>query len=90
MSRLVLLSALILLVAAPPTLSQTPMHTVTMPDTLKFDAGTGQAIPAGGFASMPATHPHYGWTTEETLVQVHGVSPTDILFVNPADDPRKK
>jgi hypothetical protein len=24
------------------------------------------------------------------LVQVHGVGPTDITFVNPADDPRKK
>jgi hypothetical protein len=55
------------------------MHTVT-----------GQAIPAGGFASVPATHPHSAWTTEETLIQVHGVGPTDITFVNPADDPRKK
>ena len=74
-----LLSALILAVVASPTLAQAPMHTVT-----------GQAIPAGGFASVPATHPHYAWTTEETLIQVHGVGPTDITFVNPADDPRKK
>ena len=28
--------------------------------------------------------------SEETIVQVHGVGPTDITFVNPADDPRKK
>lgn len=56
-----------------------------------FDAGSGQAIPAGGFASVPATHPHYAWTmSEEVLIQVHGISPTDITFVNPADDPRKK
>lgn len=27
---------------------------------------------------------------QETLVQVHGVGPTDITFVDPADDPRKK
>ena len=40
---------------------------------------------------LPATHPHCAWTTtEETLIQVHGVGPTDITFVNPADDPRKK
>jgi hypothetical protein len=27
---------------------------------------------------------------QETLIQVHGVGPTDITFVNPADNPRKK
>ncbi len=42
-------------------------------------------------ASVPATHPHDAWTTtEEVLIQVHGVGPTDITFMNPADDPRKK
>jgi uncharacterized RmlC-like cupin family protein len=57
----------------------------------KLDQGSGQMIPTGGFVSVPATHPHYAWTaTEETLIQVHGVGPTDITFVNPADDPRKK
>ena len=40
---------------------------------------------------MPAGSLPTAWTTaEETLVQVHGVGPTDITFVNPADDPRKK
>jgi quercetin dioxygenase-like cupin family protein len=57
----------------------------------KFDPASGQKLPAGGFASIPATHPHFAWTTtEETVVQVHGVGPTDLTFVNPADDPRKK
>lgn len=57
----------------------------------KFEAASGQKLPAGGFVSIPATHPHYAWTeTEETVLQVHGVGPTDLTFVNPADDPRKK
>jgi hypothetical protein len=40
---------------------------------------------------VPANHPHYAWAGgQETVVQVHGVGPTDLTFVNPADDPRKK
>jgi quercetin dioxygenase-like cupin family protein len=57
----------------------------------KFDQGSGKELPVGGFVSVPAQHPHFAWAgKEETLVQVHGVGPTDITFVNPADDPRKK
>jgi hypothetical protein len=41
-------------------------------------------------AQQPA-HPHYAWAGgQDTVVQVHGEGPTDITFVNPADDPRKK
>jgi len=57
----------------------------------KFDQGSGQELPAGGFVSVPPKHPHYAWAgPQETVVQVHGVGPTDLTFVNPADDPRKK
>jgi hypothetical protein len=154
MPRLIVLVGLALVLAAAPSLAQAPIHTVTMPDALKwvqpgtlppgaqlaivqgdpgkegpfayrvkvpakytipphfhkavenvtvlsgtfyigsgpkFDSGAGQTIPAGGFFSVPATHPHFAWTTDgEALIQVHGVGPTDITYVNPADDPRKK
>ena len=57
----------------------------------KFDQGSGQELPAGGVVSVPPKHPHYAWAgPQETVVQVHGVGPTDLTFVNPADDPRKK
>jgi hypothetical protein len=57
----------------------------------KFDAGTGTELPVGGFVSVPPEHAHYAWAgPQETLIQVHGTGPTDIRFVNPADDPRKK
>ncbi|HEV8474360.1 MAG TPA: cupin domain-containing protein [Methylomirabilota bacterium] len=57
----------------------------------KFDQGAGQELPAGAFASVPPRHPHFAWAgNQETVVQVHGIGPTDITFVNPADDPRKK
>jgi hypothetical protein len=56
-----------------------------------FDAQAGQALPAGGFVSIPPSHAHYAWAGDrETIVQVHGMGPTDLIFVNPADDPRKK
>lgn len=57
----------------------------------KFDQGSGKELPVGGFVSIPPTHRHFAWAGgQETLVQVHGVGTTDITFVNPADDPRKK
>lgn len=57
----------------------------------KFDQGSGQELPAGGFVSIPPNHPHFAWAgAQETVVQVHGVGPTDLRFVNPADDPRTK
>ena len=57
----------------------------------KFDAKAGQELPVGGFASIPPDHAHFAWAgAQETVVQVHGVGPSDLRFVNPADDPRIK
>lgn len=56
----------------------------------KFDQNKGQELPIGGFVSVPPRHPHYAGGGQETVVQVHGVGPTDLTFVNPSDDPRKK
>jgi hypothetical protein len=41
------------------------------------------------FIMQPNTH-HFGWASEETIVQIHGVGPWGITYVNPADDPTKK
>lgn|SRR5262245_31209311 len=56
----------------------------------KLDRSRGQALSAGSFAIMPPKTHHFGWTQEETIVQVHGVGPWGITYVNAADDPRKK
>ncbi len=57
----------------------------------KLDQGKGQELPVGAFLSVPPDHPHYAWVGgTETIVQVHGMGPTDLRFVNPEDDPRKK
>lgn len=57
----------------------------------KLDPARGQELPVGAFVSVPSNHPHYAWAGDtETVVQVHGVGPTDLRFVNPEDDPRRK
>jgi hypothetical protein len=56
----------------------------------KFSADETQALPAGSFMSMPKGMRHFAWAKGETTIQVHGIGPFDINYVNPADDPRKK
>lgn len=57
----------------------------------KFDPEKGRhGFPAGSFLVMPAKIAHFAWTKEETILQVHGVGPSGITYVNPADDPRKR
>jgi hypothetical protein len=55
----------------------------------KLDEKKGTMIKSGGFAKAPKGMQHYAWFTEETVIQVHGMGPSGITYVNPADDPRK-
>jgi quercetin dioxygenase-like cupin family protein len=56
----------------------------------KFDTSSGRALSAGSFAFMPPGMKHFAWATGETVLQVHGIGPWKINYVNPADDPRNK
>jgi quercetin dioxygenase-like cupin family protein len=56
----------------------------------KFDTSSGRALSAGSFAFMQPGMKHFAWATGETVVQVHGIGPWKINYVNPADDPRTK
>jgi len=56
----------------------------------KLDAGKTKPLGAGSVAIMQPKTNHFAWTKEETIVQVHGIGPWTITYVNPADDPRKK
>jgi quercetin dioxygenase-like cupin family protein len=55
----------------------------------KLEPGKGQELRAGGFAEAPPGMNHYAWTSSETVIQIHGQGPLAIVYVNPADDPRK-
>jgi quercetin dioxygenase-like cupin family protein len=56
----------------------------------KFDESAGRDLGVGSFAMMPAGTRHFAWTKGETIIQLHGVGPWGLTYVNPADDPRKK
>lgn len=55
-----------------------------------FDQSATKALPTGSFASMPKHMHHFAWASGETIIQIHGMGPFAITYVNPADDPRKK
>lgn len=44
---------------------------------------------AGSFLMMPAKMNHFAMTKEEAIIQLHGIGPWGITYVNPKDDPRR-
>ena len=55
-----------------------------------FDQKTARAMPAGTYGSWQEGMKHFGWATGETVIQIHGMGPWSIQYVNPDDDPRNK
>ena len=55
-----------------------------------FDESKVMRIPAGAVAIMQPKTTHFAFFNDETILQVHGVGPWEVNYVNPADDPRKK
>jgi quercetin dioxygenase-like cupin family protein len=55
----------------------------------KVDRAT-KALPAASFVHLPAGMPHYAWTEGETVVQINGMGPFDVVYIDPRDDPRKQ
>jgi hypothetical protein len=53
-----------------------------------FDTTSTRAMPAGTFGYWSAGMRHFAWTKGETVLQLHGIGPWSITYVNPADDPR--
>ena len=53
----------------------------------KLDKATMKTIPAGGYALLPATMHHYAMAKTAVVVQVHGMGPFALTYVNPEDDP---
>jgi quercetin dioxygenase-like cupin family protein len=56
----------------------------------KLDTSAGHALTPGAFAFMPPGMRHFAWTKGETVIQLHGMGPWKINYVNPADDPRNQ
>lgn len=55
----------------------------------KFDKAAMKNMTAGSYAMMPAEMRHFAMAKTEVTVQVHGMGPFVLNYVNPADDPAK-
>src|SRR5438876_2586435 len=53
-----------------------------------LDRNSAKKLPAGSFGFWPAGMKHTAWSEGETVIQLHGIGPWQINYVNPADDPR--
>ena len=51
--------------------------------------GHAHAIKVGGFHFLPAKTHHYAYSKSATVVQINGMGPFDLNYVNDADDPTK-
>jgi quercetin dioxygenase-like cupin family protein len=55
----------------------------------KFDRTKAEALPPASFVHLPAGMAHYAWADGETVVQINGMGPFDVTYIDPKDDPRK-
>lgn len=76
-----------------------PPHTHTQDEYMtiisgSLNVGIGETVdkdstvylPVGGAVGIPGKVPHYAWTTEEMVMQVHAMGPRDTCFVQPSQE----
>jgi quercetin dioxygenase-like cupin family protein len=79
----------------PPHWHPTDEHLTVLSGTFRLGVGEGgeegatTTLTAGAYAFVAAKMAHYAWTDGDTTVQVHGIGPFVINYVNPADDPNR-
>jgi quercetin dioxygenase-like cupin family protein len=54
------------------------------------DRASLQPLPPASLVHLPAGMPHYAVAEAESVVQINGMGPFDVVYVDPKDDPRKK
>jgi quercetin dioxygenase-like cupin family protein len=80
----------------PPHWHPTDEHLTVISGTFligqgeKFDAAAVKPMVAGDYGFMPKEMRHFALTKGETIVQVSGMGPFVINYVNPQDDPKNK
>jgi hypothetical protein len=82
-------------VKVPPHWHPTDEHITVLSGTFvlgmgeKFDEASATELAAGAYAFLPSRMAHYAWSKGDTVIQIHGVGPFTINYVNPADDPAR-
>lgn len=54
------------------------------------DRASLHSLEPASFVHLPAGMPHYARADGETVVQINGVGPFDVVYVDPKDDPRRQ
>ena len=54
-----------------------------------FESKGMKTLKPGSFGSIPGGVHHFAMSKGAAEIQIHGVGPFDVIYVNPADDPRK-
>lgn len=54
----------------------------------RFDKSTTREMTSGAFGYWPAGMKHFAWANGPTVLQLHGIGPWSITYVNSSDDPR--
>jgi mannose-6-phosphate isomerase-like protein (cupin superfamily) len=80
-------------VRVPPHWHPTDEHLTVLSGTFvlgmgeRFNESAATELAAGAYAFAPARMPHFAWSKGDTVVQVHGIGPFAINYVNAADRP---
>jgi len=56
----------------------------------QYDDSKMVSLGTGSFIFVDPTMHHFAGASGETVIQIHGMSPMAINYINPADDPSKK
>src|SRR6266566_654878 len=54
----------------------------------QFDKKKTNALHQGAFGVIPANMHHFAFSSGRTIVQLHGMGPFNLTYVNPADAPK--
>jgi uncharacterized protein DUF4437 len=54
----------------------------------RFDERATQPLAAGTYSAMPPRMHHFAWMKGETILQLSSIGPWQVVYVDPADDPR--
>ena len=54
----------------------------------KFDESAAKDVIPGTFVVLPAGMAHFGYATEESVLQIQSEGQFKITYINPSDDPR--
>ena len=80
----------------PPHVHETDENVTVLAGTVmsgrgeKFDKGATRTLTAGAFGRTPAGTAHFSHSSEGATLQIHGVGPFTVRYVDPKDDPRSK